>query len=172
MHTIHEDLKKSLQKKGWQQHHIDRAVATLQHSHHVKSSHVKFLDGLIYWFALLLAVFGNFIISIALIPVFVVFTKTWLLITLTVVALAFGYLLDIMIREIEHLQKNHLIIPELFIPAIGIINIYVITKLANTYSIILQTGTNHDPWTTSIAFVIAFSVPHYVVKWRKMRKKA
>jgi hypothetical protein len=159
-------LRQTLTQKGWQPHHIDRAIGVLQSSPSARSDAVRLLDVLIYWGALALAVVGNFILSIAFIPVFLVFDDLSLVISVAIIAAAFGLLLDVVLREIEHLRHRVIIIPELFIPAIALINIYIITGLANGFASTLGLQT-HNPWVVSIMYVCAFVLPHFVLKWRR-----
>ena len=159
-------LRQTLGQKGWQPHQVDRAISTLQAAPSVRSDGLRLLDTLIYWGALGLAVVGNFILSIAFIPVFLVFDDLSLVIAVAIIAAAFGFLLDIVLREIEHLRHRAIIIPELFIPALALINIYVITNLANGFATSLQLQT-HNPWVVSIMYVCAFVLPHFILKWRR-----
>jgi len=164
-----QQLRMSLAEKGWQEHHIERAVSTLHAAESVKDSGTKLLDLVIYWVAMVLAVVGNFVLSIALIPVLLAFNDIALLISVAIAAILFGMTLDFVLKEIEHLRKTHLIIPELFIPAIALINVYIITNLSNDIARALQLPTTHNPWTVSIIYMVCFVIPHFVFKWTRKR---
>ena len=161
LHAHH--VRSLLKQKGWQSHHIERAVAILHSAEGVKSDSMKFLDTAVFWGALLIAVLGNFILSIVLIPVLVAFTGVAVLATVGILAIAFGFILDVIVREIEHLQKSHLIIPEIFIPAIALVNIYIITNLSNKLTVELNL-VPHNPWFVSIVYMSGFLLPHFVLK--------
>lgn len=158
-----QQLRNTLKEKGWPNHHIERTISTLHSASGLKSDSVKILDNLVFWGLLVIAVLGNFALSIVLIPVLVAFTNVALLITVAVLAIAFGFILDVVLREIEHLQKSHLIIPELFIPAIALINIYVITNLSNKLIVELNLVT-HNPWIVSVVYITGFLIPHFILK--------
>ena len=164
LHT--DQLKVTLKQKGWQPHHIDRAVATLHAASGMKDNAVKLLDNLVFWGVLIIAILGNFALSVALIPVLVAFTNIALLVTVALLAIAFGFILDVIIREVEHLQKNHMIIPELFIPAIALINVYIIVTLANKLAVELNL-VPHNPWTVSIVYMAGFLLPHFILKYAR-----
>ncbi|MBI4145332.1 hypothetical protein HY493_03955 [Candidatus Woesearchaeota archaeon] len=162
-----EQLKTTLGQKGWQPHHIDRAMAMIQDAPNVKSDALRLLDILVYWGALGLAVLGNFVLSIALIPVLLVFSDIPLLFGLGLLAVAFGFIMDVVLREIEHLRRAHRIVPELFIPALALINLYIITRFTNTIAPLMGLPTSHDPWLASIMYVTGFVLPHFLLKWLK-----
>lgn len=164
-----EQLRMNLENKGWQPHHIERAVAVLQSSASVKPEGVRFLDSIIYWIALALAVLGNFALSIALIPVLLAFNDIALFVSTAIAAVLFGTVLDFILKEIEHLRKSHLIIPELFIPTIALINVYIITNLSNDVAIILKLPTTHNPVTVSLIYMFCFIIPHFVLQWMRSR---
>lgn len=162
-----DQLRTTLGQKGWQPHHIDRAMTMIQDAPSVKSDALKLLDFLAYWGALALAVLGNFVLSIALIPVLLVFSDVPLLFGLALLAVAFGFIMDVMLREIEHLRREHRIVPELFIPALALINIYIITQFTNTIAPLMGLPTSHNPWLSSAMYVTGFVLPHFMLKWLK-----
>ncbi len=162
----------SLADKGWQPHQITRAISLIQSSQSVKSDSVRLLDSFIYWGVLLAAILGNFVLSITIIPILLVFTDIALLISVGLIALAFGLVLDFILREIEHLQSSHLVIPELFIPAIALINIYIITNLGNAVSALLKLPTQHNPLLVSMMYVCGFIIPHFALKYGRNKAVA
>lgn len=164
-----EQLRMNLENKGWQPHHIERAVAVLQSSASVKPEGVRMLDALIYWIALALAILGNFSLSIALIPVLLAFNDIALFVSTAIAAVLFGTVLDFILKEIEHLRKSHLIIPELFIPTIALINVYIITNLSNDVAVLLKLPTTHNPVTVSLIYMFCFIIPHFVLQWMRSR---
>lgn len=167
MATVPE-LKSAMSSKGWEQYHVNRAASILQGAGTVKTGAVRFLDATIYWGILLSAIVGNFIVSIVFIPVLLAFDELSAVVAVAVFAVAFGTLLDFIVKEVEHLRKSHLIVPELFIPAIALINIYIIVRLSNSVATTLQLST-HNPILISVMYVCAFILPHFVLKWRRSR---
>lgn len=162
------ELKSAMTAKGWEQYHVNRAVSILQGAGAVKTGAVRFLDAIIYWVILFAAIVGNFIVSIVFIPVLLAFDELSAVIAVAVFAVAFGTLLDFIVREVEHLRRAHLIVPELFIPAIALINIYIIVTLSNGVATTLQLAT-HNPWLISVMYVCAFVLPHFILEWRRRR---
>jgi hypothetical protein len=137
----------------------------------MKTDAVRFLDSVIYWGALLVAILGNFVLSIVVIPILLAFDDLSLVIVIAAIAAAFGILMDVVLREIEHLRHHTVIIPELFIPALALINVYIITTLTNSAAVIAGLQT-HNPWIVSVMYVCGFSLPHFVLKWRRVARRA
>lgn len=135
-----------------------------------KTGTLKFLDISVYWIGLLIAVAGNFIISIVLLPFLVIMKESYLYVSLALLGLAFGALLHILLREIEHLQHKHHIIAEMFIPSIALLNVYIVTKLANRISATMQLQTAHEPGIVALVYVIAFFSPHVYFLLRKYHR--
>jgi len=156
-----DHLKETLSKRGWQPREIDSATATLRAADHVKEDHVRLLDTVLYWIILFVSILANFIISVALLPFLLVLTG-WLLVgALIIVGVAFGTMLDVIIRESEHLQQKHYVVAEIFIPAIALINIYIMTNLSKTLAASMELpGVANDPIFVAIVYVIAFVAPH------------
>ncbi len=165
MATVQE-IRSSMAAQGWQPHQVNKAAAILQSANAVKSDAIKFLDEVVYWGILLSAIIGNFILSLVFIPILLAFDDLSLVVTVAVLAVAFGTLMDVVIREIEHLRRAHLIIPELFIPAIALINIYMIVQLSNKFAVGVGLPT-HNPWVVSIMYVCGFILPHFILKWKR-----
>jgi hypothetical protein len=66
--VMHEHLRASLQKKGWEQRHIDAIDRTFLKAQQNKHPLSHGFDSLMYWFSLLVAIIGNFIVAISLLP--------------------------------------------------------------------------------------------------------
>lgn len=165
------DQLQALREKHWQPHQIARATSILQSAGEMKTDAVKLLDSVIYWGALLVAILGNFVLSIVVIPILLAFDDLSLVLAIAVIAAAFGVLMDVVLREIEHLRHRTIIIPELFIPALALINVYIITTLTNSAAVIAGLQT-HNPWVVSVMYVCGFSLPHFVLKWRRVARRA
>ena len=162
-------MRSALNQQGWAPHQINRATSIMQSAAGVKSEGIRFLDAAVYWGILFAAILGNFALSIVFIPILIAFDDLSLVVTVAVLAVAFGTLMDVVIREVEHLRRTHLIVPELFIPAIALINIYIIVRLSNSVATSLQLTTTHNPWVVSVMYVCGFVLPHFILKWRRSR---
>jgi hypothetical protein len=159
-----EHIASTLPQKGWTKPEIDKAVSILRHAPEKKSDVIKFLDQAMYWILLLVGILANFIISIVLVPFLLVLTGPILYGALFFLGVVFGTMLDVIVRETEYLQKKHFVVAELLIPAIALINVYMITNLSNKLAVVLQLQIHQQPWIVAVTYVVAFSLPHVAYK--------
>jgi hypothetical protein len=161
-----------MEAKGWQPKEVAKTVGILERAPQKKSDWVRFLDVILYWAIFAVSILANFIVSIVLVPLLLTITDAWLYAAIVVIALTFGSMLEVIIRETEWLQRRHYVIAEVFIPATALINIYIIVQLSNRLATILKLpGSSQNPLLIGAVYVLCFSLPH--VFWlavRRMRK--
>ncbi len=163
-----EDLKKKLTEKGWTEKEIERTMQILEKtdkSPRYKEFHRR-LNPLIYWIALLVAIIGNFIVSVILIPFLLVLQGSVLYAIIILLGVVFGALFSLLLRDIEQVssQKN-IVIGWVFIPAIAAINIYVVANIANQLrEIIIKSAILQNPVVISITYVLAFIAPYIIAQ--------
>ena len=79
------------------------------------------------------------------------------------IGLAFGALINVILVEIHKIETKKHIIPGLLIAAIALINVYIMTKLANLLEVKLELITPaHDPVLVSMVYTVAFLIPHVI----------
>ena len=155
------ELHYILTKRGWTEQEIHRTLETLNAGEHRKSSFVKKLDIFVLWLFLIVSITGIFIVSIALVPILVIMEGGYLFITLAGMGATFGLLLDSIIVHLHKLRQ--LIMPNIFLPAFALINVYLITTFANDIIEALKLATlKHSPTLVSIVYVAAFLAPHVI----------
>ncbi|PLW80621.1 hypothetical protein C0585_01735 [Candidatus Woesearchaeota archaeon] len=153
-----KDLHKKLKDKGWTEEEIEHALEKMLKSK--KSPLILLLDKVAYWVALFILIFGNFLISVFLIP-FLVITKGFVLyFILFVFAFIFGLLYDLLIRDIDKLDMDHKIMAGIFIPALALINIYIIVGVSNHVIEIFDQGSYNNPLSISFVYVVSFIIPY------------
>ncbi|MFH1641816.1 MAG: hypothetical protein ABIC04_02865 [Nanoarchaeota archaeon] len=158
--TLHERLK----AKGWSATDIKKAVKIINGAQKKKPKQIQILDSVIYWFVLIIAIIGNMVISVALVPFLLEFRHFFLYVIITTMALIFGFLFDFLIRDIESLEQKHVVVAGLLIPALALINIYYTTNFANYVSATLKLGYIHSPYLISVVYVLAFISPYLVYR--------
>ncbi len=153
----------NLLEKGFSKKEAERTVEIIKKAKGKRPSKIRFLDSVIYWVLLIIAIVGNMVISIILIPFLLAFKKVPLYFTIFVLAAMFGLLFEQLIREIEHIENKHQIIAWIFIPALAIINTYYMTSFANhlTETLKLPLALN-SPIIVSLVYVVAFIFPYGV----------
>jgi len=155
------DLASRLREKGWTQEEIDHAVAILDESKKHKPKFTMVLDQLVYWVALILAIVGNIALSVVLIPFLLVLNNIQLYIFVVILASSFGLLFSQLLKDIQGLDKKHHVIAGIFIPALALINVYVMVNLANFLDKIFKLSkVEHNPVLISIVYVVFFIFPY------------
>jgi hypothetical protein len=81
------------------------------------------------------------------------------------IALSFGFLFNVLLKDIEEIDYAHHLIADIFIPSLALINTFVITNLANHFITILNIQTAHNPLVIGILYVIGFMMPYLVDKF-------
>ncbi len=165
-----EELRDRLKKKGWTDAEIDKTLKIFEKAEQKKRPALILLDKLVYWMGLLLAIVGNFIISIVLIPILITMPALLLYITLVILAVTFGLLFSLILGDIGSLNRQRFIIANIFIPMMAVINIFVVVNIANYISQRFNLELVHNPYLVSILYVLAFSSPHIIQKIQKRIK--
>lgn len=166
-----KSMRDRLLEKGWNEEEVERTM-DIMYSDKKIEKHAVFseqINPVIFWTALLVAILANFIISIVLIPFLMMLEPFQLYIMLIPVALMFGLIFNLLLREIENVDKKHQVIAGAFIPMLALINIFIIVNLANSFSRAIQT-TIQSPFIVSTIYIVSFSLPHLIYKAHDVNK--
>lgn len=159
------NLVRRLKKRGWAEKDIKKAVEIAQSARINRLSKSSFLEKRIYWILLLVIIAVNFAVSIALIPLLMALKGVFLYFVLVIIGLFFGFILEIVIRSIEHLEKKHHLALALIIPLTAVVNIFIITGIANNLSNILSIKNTQNPTAIAIVYAFSFTVPYVFQKF-------
>ncbi|MBI4149116.1 hypothetical protein HY491_01590 [Candidatus Woesearchaeota archaeon] len=130
------------------------------------------LNRIVYWTALLVAIVGNVIISAALIPFLIVLRDFPLTLVIFTLGLTFGMLFNQLIQDIEFVDRSHHIIAGIFIPGLAVVNIFIMTRLANQFIALFQVqNTPHSPLIISVNYLVAFVLPLFIRVVLRAKKK-
>lgn len=169
-----ETLKERLKKKGWEDREIARAISVMDKARKERKGPIRILDAVVYWFVLLVAIVGNFLISVVLVPFLIAITSAQLYSIIIILGLSFGILFNLIIRDIDSLTQRHYIIAGLFIPVLALINVYIITALSNELIEFTQVQNSpHNPVLVSLVYTVFFIAPYVFYKHMdRMHRKA
>ena len=159
---MNSNLYQKLRAKGWSKADINKAANIINKAE--KPKKIQLLDEVIYWFILVIAIIGNIVISIALVPFLIALKSSFLYLVIILMAITFGFLFDSLIRDIESLEQKHVIIAGLFIPVLALINVFYITHFANYVSQTLNLDNTHNPFLVSIVYVAGFIAPYLIYR--------
>ena len=157
-------LKKRLKEKGWPRKDIDKTIKIVKEAKEKKHPAIKFLDKTVYWISLIIAIIGNFIISIALIPFLMVLKSIQLFLVIIVLGLSFGLMFELLIRSIEHLEVKHHIFLAVLIPVVAVINVFIITLVSNNLEEIFNINNPQNPFLVGVVYAVAFILPFIFYK--------
>ncbi|PIN86444.1 hypothetical protein COV19_04775 [Candidatus Woesearchaeota archaeon CG10_big_fil_rev_8_21_14_0_10_44_13] len=156
------DLRNNLLKRGWAKEEVDRAM-NIMNSEEKRLKHIRYNVGtnfVVYWAVLLVLTIANFLVSIMLIPFLLVMKPFLVEIIVGVMGLVFGLLFNLVIRDIEHIETKHHLAAAVFIPAIAIINIFVVVNVANAITARIKIPLAQNPIFVSLIYVVMFLLPY------------
>jgi hypothetical protein len=176
---ISEKLKKTLEEKGWETKDIEKAMNIMENSPTYNKEKESKIGAILYWMTLFLIIIGNLLLSVVLVPILLVMTGFTLYLMVASVALVWGLLFNVVLRDIQEINTSQHIIAEIFIPFIAIFNVYIIANLASGVEKVLKLSQlNQNPAIIGGIYVFAFMLPFLFtrikdqIKERKRRSQA
>ena len=160
-----QNLVERLEKRGWKNKEIIKAVDIIKNAKHNKTRDNLFLEKRIYWILFVIIIAANFAISIALIPLLMALNGALLYFTLVVLGIIFGLLFELVIRSIEHLERKHHIFLAFLIPLAALANVFIISKVSNNLARTLQLANFQNPVFISITYAASFVLPYAVYRF-------
>jgi len=164
-------LEERLAEKGWSKRDISKTVRIIRKAK--KHPKIRVLDESVYWFSLLLAIIGNFIISVSLIPVLLVLQSFPLYLVLITIGVAFGLLFELLIRTIEHLEVQEHLFLGIIVPAIAVFNVFIIVVFSNSLEEVIKIDNPQNPLMIGVVYAGAFILPYafYQLFLKKLSQK-
>jgi len=157
------NLIERLRKKGWTEQDIEKAVRIIEQGKNKKPKAFIILDSIMYWLVLFVALIGNFIISIILIPFMLAIQGFRLYAIIIIIGFAFGAFFDLLIRDLENLQNKDLVIAGIFLPLLALINVSLMVKFSNFLQAGLRLSSiNHSAIMIAFVYVFAFILPYLI----------
>lgn len=165
------ELRSELIRKGWTIDEIEASIEIMSRAPQAKSRLVRVLDRIIFWINLILALVGNFVVSVVMIPFMLFIPSLYLYPALIVVGLTFGALYNMIVFDIERIEDAPKIFVGPFLLGIALINSYIITSLNNLLAsrIGFLQGL-HAPLLVAVVYTMGFMGP-YVFARRAMLKQ-
>jgi hypothetical protein len=157
------DLVERLKNRGWTDNDIQKAVSIIQQANNKKPKNIRFLDSIIYWSVLFVALIGNFVISIILIPFMLTIPGLRLIFIIFIIGFAFGAFFDLLIKDLRNINNKEVIVAGIFLPLLALINVSLMVEFSNylQQKLGLLTG-QQNPFTISITYVLAFIMPYVI----------
>ena len=164
------ELAKDLRTKGWSEEEILHALSSMKEAKESKGWGIKFMDQIVYFVALFMTLLGNFVIAVILVPFMLVASPIYLYPVLVVIGVTFGALYNNIIKDILDIDDAPKIMPELFLPAIAIIVVYIMVNLSNYFAALLELQLlTHEPIMMGLFYTMGFMIPYYFT-WNKQKQ--
>jgi hypothetical protein len=153
--------KLKLTEKGWSEEEIIHAEESLDRA---EKQDVHF-SKIVFWSALIVTIFGNFIVSLILIPFLIVLNKWVLYSVVILLAGSIGFLYKLLITDIGHLEKKHHIAASIVIPLIAIANVVGMVLVSNRFISDLKVeNVQHNPIIVAVVFAVVLILPYVLHK--------
>lgn len=150
--------RKHLKQKGWDEGEIEQARTIIKKAEKSRHPHNILLEKLTFYVCLFIAMAGNYLISVMLIPLLLAFSKLTLDIILIIIGLSFGTLFTVLIQELIHVQKHHKYL-YLIVPAVAMLNIYLMVSRINGLAELAQ-DIKHNPLILALIYALSFTAPY------------
>jgi len=148
-----ETLRNHLKQKGWNKKEIAKVMKTYRDAKKKRSLLTEEIIGGISIFTI---VFGNVLAALALLPVLLTLSGTFMYLVVAVLGLIMGLLLEVITRCIDLESRHHYFI-SLVVPLLALGSfVFVIVYVNKVLSFIIS----HNPITISLVYAIAFLVPY------------
>jgi|SRR3989338_778637 len=160
-----ENLIKRLEKRGWGKEEIIKAMDIINSSKHNRSRKAMIFDKQIYYILLAIIAVANFAISIALIPILMALEGYALYFIIIILGIAFGFMFELVIRSIEHLERAHHEFLAILIPLIALANALTISKISNNIGSMVGLKNFHEPLTIALIYSGSFVLPYIIYRF-------
>ncbi|MBN1644815.1 hypothetical protein JW851_02095 [Candidatus Woesearchaeota archaeon] len=167
-------VEEKIKEKEWTKTEKQKAINILRSAQYKKTPLIRFLDIAVYWAALIIAILGNFLVSVVIVPLLIVLKGFALYFILFFVGLSFGMLIYTVVRMIEAIDPQKNFIAGLFIVSLAVINIYIITGLTNKLELQMGITSNiHEPILVSIFYALGYIIPYmfFLIKEQLTQRK-
>ena len=152
-----ENIRKYLLEKGWKRKDIESAIKIIRHAKKHKHPKIKLLDKAVYWISLAVAIAGNFIISIALMPFLLALNGFHLFLFIIALGASFGLLFELLVRGIEGLEAKHHLFLGIIIPIVALVSFVIIS---DNLKRLIGVESPHDPIIVGAVYGTSFILPY------------
>ncbi len=125
-----------------------------------KVEYEKATHRVIYWSALVVLLVCNFVISVILVPFILVMSGLRFYLLVILFALIFGWLFNLIINDIEHIESKHHLFAIIILPVVGLINILITTNVSNYLAKMLMLPNYTNPTLPATLYAIVFLLPY------------
>lgn len=159
------NLVDRLEKGGWGRKDIIRAVESIKNAKKDKTRDTLFIEKRIFWILLVIIIVSNFAVSVALLPLLVALKGMLLYAAIIILGMIFGLLFELVIRSMEHLERQHHLFLAFLIPIVALVNVFIMSNISNNLAQMLGLENVHNSLVVSIIYAASFVLPYIVYRF-------
>lgn len=159
------NLVDRLEKGGWSRKDIIKAVEAIKNAKKNKTKDTAFIEKRIFWILLVIIIAANFAVSVALLPLLVALKGMLLYAVIIILGIVFGLLFELVIRGMEHLERQHHLFLAFLIPAVALVNVFIMSNTSNNLVQMLGLENAHNSLVISIIYAASFVLPYVVYRF-------
>ena len=125
----------------------------------------RLMDKWLFWILLFIIAAVNISLSAAFMPMLVALDSEQVYSIIVICGLIFGFVLELLIRSMEHLEKRHHIFLAILIPVIALINVFIITKISNNLIKALNLKNAQNSIIVAVIYAASFVLPYLVYRF-------
>lgn len=123
------------------------------------------LARVVFWSTLLVILFANVLVTIILIPIFLVLRGSVLYSTIVLLGAVTGMIYAFFSRDAGYFQHHHRLAAAI-LPLFALGNVVLVVVASNKLmQQLFIENTTHNPWIGGGVFAIAFLVPYVIMEW-------
>jgi hypothetical protein len=149
-------------KEKWGNTDIKKAAKIILEAEKKKHILIKILDEIIHWFLILLILFGNLIMDVFIVFLSILVGVKSFYFVVMLLALVFGIMIEIPLRDIKKLDKQKHFFSRLMLPLLALLNIYILMGAKNTIELITGKNFQFNPVIIGIIYGVFMLAPHFI----------
>ncbi len=162
-----EPIEQRLAEKGWSKDEILKASAILHGKEDPgKIYFQKQMNPVVYWLTLIVSIVANMVVSVVLIPFLLAVKEVLTLYSIVaLLAVAFGFFFNLLLTDIENVDPRHHVIASVFIPALAVINIFIVINITSALdTVFFGEAFAHNSIAVAVIYVVAFIAPYFITR--------
>lgn len=140
---------------------------------HIKEHYTEYSrksSRILYWLTLLVMTVCNLLLFLVLVPFFLILRNVQLYFLISLIGLIFGVLFNFIVVDIEHLEPRHHLFAAVYIPAISVLNLFVLNFFGNALRNAWELPATASPVYAGILYIAFFMLPYAGTLWMSLRK--
>lgn len=172
-----ENLIKKLKKRGWSDSEIEDLKKVMESGKSSGASRKfsqkdKAFQAHIYWSLIIIFMIANILLVVSLMPAVFIFSQKYLIFLMSFIGFSFGFVLNILIRDLNQIDKKHHLVASIFFPIVSATIVFLSISYASSFSFLLKANlpstvakmlySGQNPFLSTMSFIVAYAVPFLI----------